>query len=148
MEALHYLAENRWTYLVIGFPLTIFLIVFYLRNKKSLADAFISFILWAKQSLEVNGQANTEKLVICAVLMLVYVPGRLKYIWTSFSLQQYNWESQMWGFGLDAIVIAVANGWVTPKDLIEIKNGFSSRTTTTTTETKSNIENQNFNNSN
>ena len=117
-EIIQYLANERWLYLVGGLPLTIFLVLFYFRNKETLGKSFVSFIEWAKHSLETANQASPEKITAFVVINFVYVPGRLYFV-----LKIIDPLHLLYGSLIDAGLVLVLYGIIKPSQIIELKNG-------------------------
>jgi hypothetical protein len=120
--ALQYVAESHWAYLVYWLPFTVFLIVFYLKNKKVIGTSFMSFILWAKESLETAHQASPEKLTAFMVMNAVYIPSRLMY-----AIKVTDPLHLLYGTVLDAIFVCVLYRIITPQQLVELKGGLISK---------------------
>ena len=128
-QIISWLIEHKWHYIVAGLPISIFLLIFYLRNKEIIANYFKEFILWAKPSLETNGKASTEKLVWFTVTLLAYIPCRL-----IFTIKIVTHDSEdiwhiviglLFGSLIDAAYGLLLGKIITPAQIIELKNGLN-----------------------
>ena len=117
-DLFYWLANERWLYLVGGLPVTIFLVLFYFRNKTVIGNSFTSFIIWAKHSLETANQASPEKITAFVVINFVYVPGRLYFV-----LKIIDPLHLLYGSLIDAGLVLVLYGIIKPSQIIELKNG-------------------------
>jgi hypothetical protein len=117
-EILYWMAEHKWIYLAYWLPFIIFSIRFYVKNKLAIKDAFFNFIMWAKNSLETNQQADADKITAFMVVNFAYLPGRLYYIITIKDPLHL-----LYGSGIDALFTLVLYQIIRPKDIIELKSG-------------------------
>ncbi len=122
-----FLSLTHWMYLVIGLPFTIFIVIFYFRNKAVLGGALINLIEWARPSLETNGKASTEKISVFVVMNAVYVPNRLIFTIKIFNIISNDiWHilvGGLMGSALDIIFILMLLKILSPQQLIELKSG-------------------------
>lgn len=118
MEALKFMAEAKWGYLAYALPLLIFLLIFYLKNKKAIIYGVSNLIVWLKPGFEIGGTSSAEKITAVWLLITTYTPGRLY-----FSFNATDAVHLLWGSLLDAVFICVLYGIVKPQQLIDLKNG-------------------------
>jgi hypothetical protein len=106
---------------------------------------FIKTVLkWWKTSAEdKSGHASGRRLSALFITVLVYIPGRLLYIFYIMSVgvsllitekgenlhndlvSTFYWL--LWGFATDLIFIGFLWGYITQQGIIEFKNGSSSK---------------------
>jgi hypothetical protein len=111
---LDFAMNTRWMYFAYVLPLVVILY----RNRLLIREGFVQLIRWSKPSMESGGTASPEKLTAFAVLNLVYIPGRLRFIWTSDD----PWH-QILGFAMDITFILLLFRIISPREVIELRTG-------------------------
>ena len=115
--AVRFLAESKWMYLAYVLPLFIFLIAFYLRNKKLAIEWFILFVKWIKESVESGGMANAERLTAFGIMVFCVIPGHFFF----FKIPTVSAEHWLWLFTIDFAFILILYKIITPSQLLELK---------------------------
>lgn len=120
LDMLKYLIESRWSYIAIAVPLFLFGLLFYLKNKQSISEAFYKFVLWARPSLEAGGKASPEKIAAFVVINFVYVPGRLIFV-----IKNNDPLHLLYGSAIDATLALLLFRIITPGQILELKGNIA-----------------------
>lgn len=113
-----FILNTQWQYFAYVVPLVVFNVILLWRNRKFIREGIVIVVKWMRPSMESGGTASPEKLTAFAVLNFVYIPGRLRFVWTIDD----PWH-QLLAFCLDVVFILILFRIISPREVIELKTG-------------------------
>lgn len=128
-DFIQFINDKQLMYVVFVTTMILSFVLFYLRNKTTISNYFVSFIKWAKPSLETNDQASPEK-IIALIMSLSFITCNIIFMVKIFTLVSDVTHVVIGGLGCLAITggfILLLLRIISPQQLIELKNGLENK---------------------